>query len=106
MPIRPENKDRYPKDWKLRSYFIRAYRAKWKCEWCGADNGFPHPETGAIVVLTVAHIYDDRPEASNLLNLAALCQACHNRHDSKKRHQRRRERLNLERGQYSFSFSR
>ena len=95
LPIRPENKDRYPKDWKLRSYFIRHYRAKWKCEWCGADNGYPHPITGSIVVLTVAHIYDDRPEASNLLNLAALCQLCHNRHDAKKRQQNRKQRLRL-----------
>jgi len=96
MPIRPENKDRYPKDWKLRSIFVRFYRAKNHCEWCGAENYKPHPITGSIVVLTVAHVYDDRPEASNLLNLAALCQRCHNRHDMKKRQQNRRERLERE----------
>lgn len=92
MPIRPENKLRYPKDWALRSRFIRFYRAKDKCEWCGAENHFPHPITGSIVVLTCAHVYDDRPEACSLLNLAALCQRCHNRHDAKARQQRRRER--------------
>ena len=101
MPIRPENKSRYPKDWKKRSYFVRAYRAKWKCERCGAVNGFPHPETGSIVVLTVAHIYDDRPESSNLLNLAALCQKCHNGYDAKERQKRRKARINIENGQYS-----
>lgn len=85
MPIRPENKARYPKDWKARSRFVRFYRARNKCEWCGAQNYETHPITGSRVVLTVAHVFDDRPEASNLLNLAALCQRCHNRHDSKAR---------------------
>jgi 5-methylcytosine-specific restriction endonuclease McrA len=85
MPIRPENKHRYPADWKLRSKFVRFYRAKNRCEWCGAENYKPHPITGSHVVLTTAHVYDDRPEASSLLNLAALCQRCHNRHDSKSR---------------------
>jgi hypothetical protein len=99
MPIRPENKHRYPKDWKLRSRFVRFYRAKNKCEWCGAENGKPHPITGSKVVLTTAHVYDDRPEASNLLNLAALCQRCHNRHDAKDRHERRKARLERESGQ-------
>lgn len=92
MPIRPENKARYPKDWKLRSRFIRFYRAQHRCEWCGVYNGFPHPITGSIVVLTVAHVYDDRPEAASLLNLAALCQRCHNRHDVKARQAGRRAR--------------
>lgn len=26
MPIRPEMRARYPKDWKLRSYFVRFVR--------------------------------------------------------------------------------
>jgi len=82
MPIKPENKKRYPKDWKLRSIFIRFYRAKNKCENCGAENYKPHPITGSKVILTVAHYYDDRPENSSLLNLKALCQLCHNRHDA------------------------
>jgi hypothetical protein len=37
------------------------------------------------VVLTCAHVFDHRPEASSLLNLAALCQLCHNRHDASER---------------------
>jgi len=92
LPILPENKDRYPKDWALRSRFVRFYRAKNRCEWCGAENYKPHPETGSKVILTVAHIYNDEPEESNLLNLAALCQLCHNRHDMKSRALRRREK--------------
>ncbi|MCH7882624.1 MAG: hypothetical protein IIB69_13865 [Proteobacteria bacterium] len=89
MPISPENKARYPKDWKLRSYFVRFVRAKGYCEWCNARHGYPHPVTGAWVVLTTAHIYDHRPEAASLLNLAALCQRCHNRHDAKRRQENR-----------------
>lgn len=99
MPIRPENKARYPKDWKLRSRFVRFYRAKNRCEWCGCENYQPHPVTGSKVVLTVAHVHDDRPEASQLLNLAALCQRCHNRHDMKDRARRRKERIERESGQ-------
>ncbi len=93
MPIRAEMRARYPKDWALRSRFIRTYRARNKCEWCGAANGQPHPITGSKVVLTVAHVHDHRPEAASLLNLAALCQRCHNRHDASHRAAGRRERL-------------
>ncbi len=92
MPIRPENAARYPKDWKVRSHFVRFVRARGKCEWCGAVHGEPHPITHSRVVLTTAHIHDDRPEASSLLNLAALCQRCHNRHDMKARRAGTRER--------------
>ena len=42
-----------------------------------------------MVVLTVAHVYDKRPETCSLLNLAALCQRCHNRHDANDRAQDR-----------------
>ena len=99
MPISPEMKARYPKDWKLRSRFIRHYRAKNKCEWCGAENGHPHPETGSKVVLTTAHVYDHRPENASFLNLAALCQKCHNGHDAEMRRKNRRERERRESGQ-------
>jgi len=89
-------KARYPEDWKLRSRFIRFYRAKNHCEWCGAENYKPHPVTGNKVVLTTAHVYDHRPESASLLNLAALCQKCHNGHDAKMRLKNRRERSQLE----------
>jgi 5-methylcytosine-specific restriction endonuclease McrA len=38
VPIRPENRDRYPKDWPAISLRIRE-RAGQKCEWCKAPNG-------------------------------------------------------------------
>lgn len=99
MPIRPENRNRYPKDWKKRSYFVRFVRGRGQCEWCGAKHGDPHPVTGSIVVLTTAHVFRHDPEASELLNLAGLCQLCHNRHDAKMRQRRRRERRIFESGQ-------
>ena len=49
MPISPENRLRYPTDWKLRSRFVREVRARNRCEWCGAANGQPHPVTGSLV---------------------------------------------------------
>lgn len=112
VPIRHEMRSRYPADWKLRSRFVRFYRAKNRCEWCGvpngayrrrgtddfrmslkvaAANGWDASEISKVV-LTVAHVHDHRPEASSLLNLAALCQRCHNRHDAKERASGRRER--------------
>lgn len=103
MPIRPENRDRYPADWSVRSRFVRFVRARNRCEvWqggCGARNGEPNPVTGARVVLTTAHVYDDRPEAASLLNLAALCQLCHNRLDAPRRAAGRRARRHAGQGE-------
>lgn len=89
MPISPANKLRYPADWKLRSRFIRFYRAKNRCEWCGVENYTLLP-SGGKVVLTCAHVFDRRPEAADFLNLAALCQKCHNRHDAGQRAESRK----------------
>lgn len=77
MPIRPENKTRYPKDWKKISQRIRFERAGNKCENCGAENYKSHPITGSKVILTVAHL-NHRPEDCWDENLKALCQKCHN----------------------------
>ncbi len=38
MPIRPENKDRYPANWPQISLEVRQ-RAGWKCEECGVPDG-------------------------------------------------------------------
>jgi 5-methylcytosine-specific restriction endonuclease McrA len=80
MPIRPENKALYPKDWKQISLRIRFERAGGRCEWCPAENGKPHPVTGSKVALTVAHL-DHNPSNNVDSNLAALCQKCHLNYD-------------------------
>jgi hypothetical protein len=85
MPIRPENRARYPKDWKTISLAIRE-AAGWCCEGsplypdCRAANGEPHPITGGNVVLTVGHL-DHTPENCERANLKSWCQRCHNTYD-------------------------
>lgn len=79
MPI--DYKQYHPK-WSLISRLVRFFRAKNKCEKCGAENRKPHPITGSIVVLTVAHIDHDRNN-NRFSNLAAWCQRCHLGHDAK-----------------------
>ncbi len=101
MPIRAENKLRYPRDWRMISRAIRA-RANNRCEGspqypdCDAVNHEPHPVTGSKVVLTVAHL-DHRPENCAPDNLRAWCQRCHNTYDAPMRLAgvRRRRRATL-----------
>lgn len=81
MPIKPENKARYPKDWKAISLRIRE-RDGWRCKFCAAENGKPNPATGSMVVLTVAHLDHDPANCADE-NLAALCQKCHLTYDAK-----------------------
>lgn len=38
MPIRPENRARYPADWREISAAVRLDAGN-RCEWCGAPNG-------------------------------------------------------------------
>lgn len=101
MPIKPENKARYPKNWKQISEDIRFNRAKNKCEQCGAENYKPHPVTGSIVILTVAHL-DHIPENCDYSNLKAMCQRCHNQYDQPHRKQTRRNSKN--KGQMKIEF--
>ena len=89
MPIRPENKDRYPKNWNaIRQKILQ--RANNRCEWCGAKNYEPHPETGAKVILTIMHL-DHVPENCSPDNLRAACQKCHNAYDAEHRQHTRRQ---------------
>lgn len=92
MPIRPENRHRYPADWPEISRRIRVERAGGRCECigqcgtehagrCAAVNGRPSPMTGSVVILTVAHL-DHTPEHCDEANLLAACQACHLRYDA------------------------
>lgn len=93
MPIKPENKSRYPKNWKDISERIRFERAGGRCEMlikngadieeyrCDAKHGEPHPVTGSKVVLTTMHL-DHTPENCADDNLLAACQRCHLRYDA------------------------
>lgn len=76
MPIRPENRARYPVEWPIISLWMRVCSG-WRCEWCQAIQGEPHPITGSRVVLTTAHVHNPAPEDVRPQNLAALCQRCH-----------------------------
>jgi hypothetical protein len=93
-PIRPENRKRYPSNWKQIRAQILA-RAENQCECvgeCGLHRLNPgprrceerngQPATWALggVVLTVAHL-DHTPENCDPSNLKAMCQRCHLRYD-------------------------
>lgn len=86
MPIRPENRSRYPKDWPAISRRVREAAGQ-RCQGtpqhpdCRAANGEPHPETGSRVVLTTAHMNHVVEDVSDG-NLRALCQRCHLRWDA------------------------
>lgn len=94
MPIRPENRKRYPAEWPAISWVIRWIRALGRCECrgecgnvhvtttgrCALRNGTVNPKTGSAVVLTVAHL-DHTPENCHPANLRAMCQGCHLRYD-------------------------
>ena len=93
MPIKPENKSRYPKNWKqIRERILQ--RSDNRCEFCGVENHTYryNPKTGkdAYIVLTIAHL-DHTPENCSDDNLRALCQRCHNRYDAEHRKQTRRQ---------------
>lgn len=98
MPIRPENRHRYPprKEWQaLRAAILE--RAGGACECvgeCGLHRTTPGPRrctevNGTLatwargkIVLTIAHL-DHQPENNALENLRAFCQRCHLRYDAK-----------------------
>ncbi len=102
MPIKPENRARYPKGWKAFSLQIRTERAQGRCECtgeCGLHRTTPGPRrcierngeaakwAKGKVVLTVAHL--DGPEGpctcpdpcDNPDHVKAMCQRCHLRYD-------------------------
>jgi 5-methylcytosine-specific restriction endonuclease McrA len=97
VPILPENKKRYPDNWKAIKEGILA-ECKNKCEFCGVENYALRD--GAVIVLTIAHL-DYVPENCARENLRALCQKCHNKHDAKHRAETRKRRLrDYEKAQY------
>ncbi|MEI6435229.1 MAG: hypothetical protein WCP32_10320 [Bacteroidota bacterium] len=91
MPIKPENKKRYPANWQEIRSRIQS-RAKDKCEWCGVVNHswinsktrmmcLSDEENAIRVVCTVAHM-DHTPENCADENLFFLCQKCHLKYDA------------------------
>jgi len=121
VPIRPENKDRYPDNWpEIRQSILE--RAGNCCEICGVRNhavGYRDP-CGEFVeitgydadpdywdgnlaikiiktVLTIMHL-DHQPENCDLANLKAACQFCHNRYDAPVRAAGRKRRRRQEIG--------
>jgi 5-methylcytosine-specific restriction endonuclease McrA len=97
----PADMSKYPDNWaEIREQILtRAggditgdIRKGASCEWCGAENHKPHPITGSVVVLTIAHLDDPNPMNCDANNLAALCQKCHNSYDAPMRAQNRKKR--------------
>lgn len=92
MPIRPENRARYPKNWPEISRTIRFARAQGRCECvgecgrgthngrCPNGHGSPAYGTGSKVTLTTAHL-DHTPENCDPANLRAMCNGCHLHYD-------------------------
>lgn len=92
MPIRAENRERYPEDWPAISRRIRFDRAQGRCECrgecgrgthegrCPNSHGGLAYGTGSTVILTVAHL-DHVPENCADENLRAMCQGCHLHYD-------------------------
>ncbi|WP_243659344.1 hypothetical protein [Tamaricihabitans halophyticus] len=97
MPIRPENRHRYPNNWREISHRIRFDRARGRCE-CRGECGRPRRHldhdarcrnrhnqpawlTGTRVILTTAHL-NHTPEDCDDENLRAWCQACHLHYDA------------------------
>ncbi|MEM7372798.1 MAG: hypothetical protein AAF587_29525 [Bacteroidota bacterium] len=119
MPI---DYKKYPANWKTE---IRPMILKWAnncCEFCGVENGalgyrdingkfwadgmylhdwlFPvyHTPKQIKIVLTIAHLNDPDPMNCHPLNLAALCQQCHNRYDAKMRARNRKRNFEKKHG--------
>ena len=111
MPIKPENRKLYPKNWKeIRKQILE--RANNKCEFCGVENyaeGYRDKNGNFIesigmqqeadmldgekiirIVLTIAHL-DHDPTNNSPNNLRALCQKCHNTYDKEHRLATRRK---------------
>jgi len=105
MPIRPENKARYPKDWKTVVVPRIRKRSGNRCE-CTGQCGLVHEGTWrsngnrcnvknktvgmvqpggtvscGVVILTVMHL-NHQPEDCRDENLLHGCQGCHLRYDA------------------------
>jgi hypothetical protein len=115
VPIKPENRARYPANWaEIRANILR--RAGNRCESCAVPNHvivnsrtrvqmtdeavYPtfsemceyRKQGGIRVVLTIAHL-DHTPENCDLANLRVMCQRCHLTYDAAARSQSIGERM-------------
>jgi len=121
MPIRPENRGRYPVAWPAirlrilaRSGEVRddsgAILQEARCEGCGVVNHawiirdgdhyeytFPEEEGAVRIILTIAHL-DHVPEHCEDANLRAWCQRCHNGYDAPSRAAGKRKRAEAGQG--------
>ncbi len=96
MPIRPENRARYPKTWR-EMVAKAAERSGGRCECigqcglvhaggrCAAINGELHQVTGSRVILTLAHEHGVPLEETSIERMFHACQQCHNRYDAPQR---------------------
>jgi hypothetical protein len=103
VPIRPENRARYPADWQQVRERIGA-RSGWRCECTGECGRGTHTDrcsnvhrgraygTGSLVILTVAHL-DHTPENCADDNLRHMCQGCHLHYDKAHHAETKRARL-------------
>jgi hypothetical protein len=92
MPIRPENKPRYPATWPALVAAAQA-RSGNRCECtgqcglahpggrCAAVHRGKHPDTGNMVILTLAHFTGVPLESVDIGQMFYACQRCHNRYD-------------------------
>lgn len=107
MPVRPEERSRYPKNWREISA-ARKEAAWWRCECrgecgrraphdgrCPNRHGEPDYATGKRTVLTTAHL-DHTPENVALGNLRVMCAPCHLAYDRDHHAETRRARLVVE----------
>lgn len=104
MPIRPENRARYPKDWPELSRWVKVERAGGRCECegecgrrephagrCTNVHGEPDYATGKRTVMTCAHL-NHVPEDVEQANLRAFCAPCHLSYDRQHHVETRRRR--------------
>ena len=126
MPVRPEQRGKYPKNWPAIRRAILE-RARHCCEWPGclapnyewirrnADDLADWLPADALIpvglayrppvqiILTISHT-DHDPQNNDPANLRALCQLHHLRHDAGHHATTRRETRALRSGQRRFDF--
>jgi 5-methylcytosine-specific restriction endonuclease McrA len=71
-------KSLYPSYWKQLSAYLRTLKPY--CEVCGARDREPHPVTGKLVIIAVAHL-DHNPRNCAINNLKTMCARCHLKYD-------------------------